>query len=708
MAANDLKIRITADSQQANRELTRLQTSLESMRKGAATLAKGLGAIGAGSIAAFGYAAKQIADNAAALGRLSQSSGLSVKALSELQYAAKASGLDVDLLSDSLMELNLAATEAAGGAKGPAEAFAALGVKVTEANGQIRNGEAILTDLADAFSRFRDGPEKAAVAVRLFGEEGVRLIPFLNQGREGIGALRAEAERLGVSLTTEGAAAAQEFSRNMETLKAAATGVAQQITMGALPAINDLTEALKDPETQRALQDLGKATVTVMNGIISATAETAKAMRWLGEEIAAVTAGIASDDIPRLEAELQNLQAALDNPTLRLRFFGPGGVVEYWSEEELKAEMVKIHQAIQAARQTMPALAPITAPRVNMPDLPVIALPAESAASRGAGAGARGMTDALREQRAELANMERDWEAVEKQVKDLEAALVQLVEVDGVLEGPAIDALQESLADGYALSGQLQAKLEELRASLNLPAEDSFIADFGEQARKAIEDAAEASAKAQEAMRSAKEAGQDMGNAIALAFEDAILQARNLQDVLKALLQDLARIILRKGVTENLGNAIGDFLGDVLKNIKFANGGIMSSQGAMALPRFALGGVMTGSGPLPLRRYAAGGIATTPQLALFGEGRTPEAYVPLPDGRSIPVSFKEQVAAAPAVTLDVTVNNLPGQSATVQQDSQGGLTIEIVRAQLANDMTRGGVPWVTSLERRYGMTRGRG
>lgn len=54
---------------------------------------------------------------------------------------------------------------------------------------------------------------------------------------------------------------------------------------------------------------------------------------------------------------------------------------------------------------------------------------------------------------------------------------------------------------------------------------------------------------------------------------------------------------------------------------------------------FANGGIMTAHGPVPLRSYAMGGIADSPQMALFGEGRRPEAYVPLPDGRSIPVKI---------------------------------------------------------------------
>lgn len=71
----------------------------------------------------------------------------------------------------------------------------------------------------------------------------------------------------------------------------------------------------------------------------------------------------------------------------------------------------------------------------------------------------------------------------------------------------------------------------------------------------------------------------------------------------------------------------------------FAEAGKAAFSGS-AWTRFAKGGVMTSNGELDLRKYASGGIANSPQLALFGEGSMPEAYVPLPDGRSIPVSFR--------------------------------------------------------------------
>jgi hypothetical protein len=62
--------------------------------------------------------------------------------------------------------------------------------------------------------------------------------------------------------------------------------------------------------------------------------------------------------------------------------------------------------------------------------------------------------------------------------------------------------------------------------------------------------------------------------------------------------------------------------------------------GVGSLFGFANGGVMSGGGSAPLTRYAGGGVATSPQLAMFGEGATPEAFVPLPDGRSIPVQMR--------------------------------------------------------------------
>jgi hypothetical protein len=102
----------------------------------------------------------------------------------------------------------------------------------------------------------------------------------------------------------------------------------------------------------------------------------------------------------------------------------------------------------------------------------------------------------------------------------------------------------------------------------------------------------------------------------------------------------------------------------------FGMGSIVSSMFKGAGPvQFARGGVMTSHGPLKLQTYARGGIANSPQVAMFGEGSMPEAYVPLPDGKRIPVAV-----SYPAIPGIPTGGN--DSAAQEQAGSIGGSTFE--------------------------------
>lgn len=88
----------------------------------------------------------------------------------------------------------------------------------------------------------------------------------------------------------------------------------------------------------------------------------------------------------------------------------------------------------------------------------------------------------------------------------------------------------------------------------------------------------------------------------------------------------------------------------------------------------ANGNIMTSKGPVDLNMYANGGIANKPQLSIFGEGSTPEAYVPLPDGRTIPVTMKTEGAGitntnttnSNGVVINIQVNH-DGQTTTATE-----------------------------------------
>lgn len=94
-------------------------------------------------------------------------------------------------------------------------------------------------------------------------------------------------------------------------------------------------------------------------------------------------------------------------------------------------------------------------------------------------------------------------------------------------------------------------------------------------------------------------------------------------------------------------------------------GGIFGFLGSVASALFlSKGGVVGAHGSMALERYATGGVARTRQLAMFGEGSLPEAFVPLPDGRSIPVSLAGGGGTVNASFSSPVTVNLGGSSST--------------------------------------------
>ena len=132
------------------------------------------------------------------------------------------------------------------------------------------------------------------------------------------------------------------------------------------------------------------------------------------------------------------------------------------------------------------------------------------------------------------------------------------------------------------------------------------------------------------------------------------------------------------------GGGLGDLLSQGVSFISsfFANGGVMSEYGAMKL-----------------NKYASGGVANSPQMAIYGEGRMNEAYVPLPDGRTIPVTMQGNTGGGNGpISVVVNVDAKGGSdvqatgSTNAQDARQLGLIISSkVREEIVNQQRSGGL-----------------
>lgn len=170
------------------------------------------------------------------------------------------------------------------------------------------------------------------------------------------------------------------------------------------------------------------------------------------------------------------------------------------------------------------------------------------------------------------------------------------------------------------------------------------------------------------------------------------------------------------GLFGDVFDTIGDWFGGGDAAPSESYGGILGMEGVSggfdfgSLWPFANGGIMSQYGSMELRKYANGGIANSPQMAMFGEGSMNEAYVPLPDGRTIPVTMQGGRGGSNVI---VNVINAPAGTETKETKNPDGSTnIDVIIAQvegkISQNVSKGRGSLSGVMEKIYGLNRATG
>ena len=298
-----LVVRLEAESLKFQKELEQAKRKLKDFEKSGDKSAKAIGGMlgklaSAVTVTAFTSLAKQALDVADATSKAAAKIGTTTEALSRMQHWADLGGVAVDQLQTAMTKLNRQLVMAAqdSGSKA-ANAFKAIGVSITDANGQIRSSESVMADIADRFSKMRDGAGKTTVAMDLFGKAGASLIPVLNGGADSMRAAAAEADALGITIDGKAAKAAEQFNDNLSRLTKVIKGsflVSMQELAPLLAVVSDeLVQNAKDAQAAR------KGADTIVAGfklLITAATVVKSAFVNLGTAIGGVAAAVASID----------------------------------------------------------------------------------------------------------------------------------------------------------------------------------------------------------------------------------------------------------------------------------------------------------------------------------------------------------------------------------------------------------------------------
>lgn len=321
-----LKIRADVDGQNKIVALNRGLTSLGTTAAGVTGAMRGLTGASAGLSGALGTLApllsvaglagmvKGTLDAADNMNDLAQSTGVSVEALSRFNKAAAVSGTNLEGVSKGLVKLNKAMVDAATGGKESAATFAALGVNVRGADGQLKSADRVMLEVANRFKAMPDGAAKTALALRLFGKSGAELVPLLNMGGDAI-------DKMSTKMTTAFAQKADEYTDKLAILGGKVRALGMDLTIALLPALEGITDALTTAvgafnELPAPLKSaaVGAATLALAWGPLSGALQgSLKLVASVanGMEILRYQTALAGGVMPMLIGHLQGLRLAI-------------------------------------------------------------------------------------------------------------------------------------------------------------------------------------------------------------------------------------------------------------------------------------------------------------------------------------------------------------------------------------------------------------
>jgi hypothetical protein len=193
----------------------------------------------AAAVAGFSAFVKGAIDSADAFGKLSTRTGIAADKLQAYANAGKLADVSQSDLETGLRTLARTQGEAADGVKTYSDAYAKLGLSVKKADGSLKPSDQLLGEIADKFADLPNGPEKAAIAMDIFGRSGSKLITLLNGGSEAL-------ERFNYETSENFAQNAEYFNDQIAILQIQFDGFRKQLADALLPALNAILEVFSD------------------------------------------------------------------------------------------------------------------------------------------------------------------------------------------------------------------------------------------------------------------------------------------------------------------------------------------------------------------------------------------------------------------------------------------------------------------------------
>ena len=176
------------------------------------------------------------------MSKMSQRLDIAASKLSEMSYIASQSGTSIESFERGVRLLQRNLNSADEEAKTATAAFEKLGLSIQELKRMSPDEQ--FKAVAGAIASLESPSERTAYAMKIFSRSGAELIPFFQQGREGMDKLSEKARKLGIVMSDKDYKAAVDLTDAMDTFHKSVSAVRNALVAGLAPSLTEIYEKI--------------------------------------------------------------------------------------------------------------------------------------------------------------------------------------------------------------------------------------------------------------------------------------------------------------------------------------------------------------------------------------------------------------------------------------------------------------------------------
>jgi len=223
---DSLKKKILQAEKYINKAYSNISSAVTSFAK---TAAVGMAAAGTALVGFVTAATKSFADYGSGIHDASVATGFSAETLSVLQYAMKQAGIEFSAITPAVKQMASVIADASNGSATAGATIERLGLSLGKLSGA--SPESAFLQIATAIGNVGDELTQTALATDIFGRGGMQILALVRdmQASGGFDALAEEARNLGLVMSDEAAAGADDLGDALQEVFDGMQGISNTI-----------------------------------------------------------------------------------------------------------------------------------------------------------------------------------------------------------------------------------------------------------------------------------------------------------------------------------------------------------------------------------------------------------------------------------------------------------------------------------------------